>query len=442
MMCKGRLLLLFLLLTLLGIGSCTPKMERYFVQAEDVVFFSARESKAKSIRINGQEIRMNLLQNGACHQYENYIPDQQYPNHSPVYQLRVNFHFIDHGEGGYNYEPAAARKMVASLLNSANHDLKKNNANWLPYQNDYPVLPVGYEMVLQSQAEDPSDDGIYFHQTGEEAFYVHKGRNQNIHHREVIRDFAIGSDSIMNIFIMPHHPDSVLSPTYHVGMVGVYLGRAIKMAGMYELNEPGWAYRGVLNHEMGHALGLRHAWMADGCTDTPTHNNPCWSRSKEPPCDTAASNNVMDYNALQNAYTPCQVGRIRLQLAKAGQSTRGYLVPHWNQLDTNRTILIRDSIVWAGAKDLRGNLIIAPGAKLKVNCRLGMPLGSHILIKAGGTLILEDAQLHHPEGRKWQGIQIEKTRKKKGYLRIGGNTQVLDAVHPLPTAAVNPGQTD
>jgi hypothetical protein len=142
----------------------------------------------------------------------------------------------------------------------------------------------------------------------------------------------------------------------------------------------------------------------------------------------------MDYNALQNAYTPCQVGRIRLQLAKTGQRNRSYLVPHWNKLDTNKTITIRDSVVWAGAKDLKGNLVIAPGAQLRVQCRLGMPLGSHILIQAGGQLILEDAQVHHPESQPWQGILIERAGKNKGLLRIGGDTQILDARHPVPTS--------
>lgn len=432
MMRNDHFPLVFMLFCYCWCCGCTPKVERYFAKAEDVAFFSAEETNTKGIQVNGREVRLNTLQNGACSQYENYVPRLDHPDHYPAYQLRVNFHFIDHQDGAYNYEPAAARKMVSSLLHSANKDLKDNNANWLPYQNNYPLLPVGYEMRLQGQANDPQDDGIYFHKTDDKAFYVHKGRNQNIHHRELIREFAIGSDSIMNIFIMPHHPDSVLSPDYHVGAVGVYLGQAIKMAGMYELNQPGWAYRGVLNHEMGHALGLRHAWMADGCPDTPTHNNGCWSRSKSPPCDTAASNNVMDYNALQNAYTPCQVGRIRRQLAQTGQRNRSYLVPHWNQLDTSQTIVIRDSVIWAGARDLRGNLVIAPGAQLKVSCRLGMPVGSHILVRPGGVLTLEDAQLHHPAGQSWQGIQVERSGKEKGLLRIGGTTQILDATHAVP----------
>jgi hypothetical protein len=428
---KTCFFLFILVSTGLFFTGCTHQVKRHFVQAEEVQFFSVKENENRNVRINGKNIRLNILQNAACNNYQNYVPKPAYLEHFPGYKLRVNFHFIDFEEGGYNYEPAAAREMVNSLMHSANVDLQKNNTSWLPYNNTYPVLPVGYEMVLQGQNNDPDDDGIYFHKTDEKAFYVHKGRNQNIQRREVIRAFEIGSDSIMNLFVMPHHPDSVLSSTYHVGAVGVYLGSAIKMAGMYELNQKGWAYRGVLNHEMGHALGLRHAWLADGCEDTPNHNNECWSRTQTPPCDTAASNNVMDYNALQNAWTPCQVGRIRQNLAGIRQRNRRYLLPHWNQLDTTKNIIITDSLLWAGAKDLKGNLIIEKGASLKITCRVGMPVNSYILIRPGGRLVLEDAQLHHPEGKKWQGIQIEAYRKEKGVLAIGGNTQIMDAMNPI-----------
>jgi len=84
----------------------------------------------------------------------------------------------------------------------------------------------------------------------------------------------------------------------------------------------------LLAHELGHNLGLRHTWnQSDGCDDTPM--NPyhldrsatsfqCWALN-EPAngkCDEIekCSNNLMDYNAYQNALTECQVVKIHYNI--------------------------------------------------------------------------------------------------------------------------------
>ncbi len=417
--------MLFLLIFSFLLISCSPRLEKHFITSEEIIY---QEQKAAT---DSRKIQLGSRTNSNCSTVDYYIPDLDHLNHYPTYNLRVNFHFIDTKDRQYNYQEAEAQKMVSSLIGSANKDLRENNAVWLPYGNDFPVLPIGYQMKLWPDPNTPGDDGIYFHQDNELAFYVHKGRNRNLHKREVINKYKIGADSIMNIFILPHHPDSVLSPTYHVGSVGIYLGSSIKMAGMFELQKAGWAYRGVLNHEMCHGLGLQHAWRGDGCVDTPTHNNECWNRSKSAPCDTAASNNIMDYNAYQNAWSPCQVGRVRRHLADLYGRKRSYLVPHWNQLDTTKNIVIQDSIYWGGAKDLKGNLKIASNATLVISCRLGMPIDSKITIEPGGTLRLEDALLHHPGGKSWQGIEIEEQGKQKGRLIVAGQSKIENIVHDL-----------
>ncbi|MEO0339222.1 MAG: hypothetical protein AAF242_08400 [Bacteroidota bacterium] len=418
-----KLLLLFGLISLCL--ACSPRLQKHFISGEEVIYLEKAAEK------NTRKIQLGSRANQNCGEVDHYIPKLAYLDHFPTYTVRVNFHFIDTKDRKYNYQEAEAKKMLSSLMGSANKDLRENNKVWLPYGNDFPVLPIGYQMKLWADPKSPGDDGIYFHQDDEWAFYVHKGRNRNLHRREVINKYQVGADSIMNIFILPHHPDSVLSSTYHVGSVGVYLGSSIKMAGMFELQKAGWAYRGVLNHEMCHGFGLNHAWRGDGCDDTPTHNNECWNRGKTAPCDTAASNNIMDYNAYQNAWSPCQVGRVRRHLADLYGRKRNYIVPHWNTLDTTKNIVIQDSIFWGGAKDLKGNLTIASGATLVVACRLGMPINSKITIQPGGTLRLEDALVHHPGEKLWQGIEIEEQGKDKGKLIVVGQSKIENLVHDL-----------
>lgn len=417
--------------------ACAPRLESHFIRSDEIetrLIASPQEKRSpqeKTVRINNQNIRLNSLSRSTCNATEAYIPDLNHLDHFPDYQMRVNFHFLDTKDRLYNYSEEEAHDMISSMLYSANVDLRDNNKVWLPYKNEYPRLPIGYQMVLQKDPKQAKGLAVYFHEDEESAFYVHRGRDRNIANKEVIRKYATGTDSVMNIFILPHHPDSVLSPTYHVGAVGVYLGNTIKMAGMYELKQEGWAYRGVLNHEVGHALSLRHAWGNDGCEDTPRHKNDCWNRSTKVHCDTAATNNVMDYNAWQNAWSPCQIGRIRRSLANERSAIRKFLIPFWNQLDTTKNILIQDSIVWQGARDLKGHLTIAGGATLKVDCRLGMPKFGKIIIEPGAKLILDNALLHHPGELKWQGIEVQQLGKEKGRLIILGDTEIIDLEHPI-----------
>jgi hypothetical protein len=408
----------------LFLWQCTPQLQERYAQAEDLSY-RLESTPAKSA---------NTLKRNPCFTNESYIPDTNHLNHSPIKYVRVNFHWVNSSDSSKNYNGKEAIEFTKGLLHTASKDLETNNKLWFPYKNNIPAIPTQYRYVLTADPSRPNDNGIYFHYDDELCYYIHKGKNRNLFDRRVIQKYSVGQDSVLNIFIMPHHPDSVASPTYMAGGVGVALGNAIKIAGLYENQAPYWVYRGVLNHEVGHVFGLVHAWVNnDGCSDTPPHPGECWNRTVSPPCDTMATNNVMDYNALQNAWTPCQIGKVHRSMATPNTRARKVILPTWCTLKENKTINIRDSITWNGAKDLEGHIVIEKGGLLSINCRVSMPPGGRILIRPGGELRLGAFGLIHNDcGQEWEGIVIQEQGKAKGILSITEGSRMENMRHPAP----------
>jgi hypothetical protein len=399
---------------------CGLKVSSHFCTTDDIVLLPTEEKKEK-VKINS-----------SCKDPLVYAPDSNYISHFPMRYIRVNFHFVNSSDSSKNFNGQMAIDYAYNLVANANSDLSQNMKMHLPLGNQTPVLPVNFRYRITPKLNDSNDKGVYFHYDDQVCYYVHKGKNQNIYDKTVIKKYAVQADSVMNIFIMPHHPDSIKSSTYPSGGVGVMVGSHIKMAGMYDGTTEFWKYRQILNHETGHVLGLMHSWQSnDGCEDTPVHSN-CWNISGTPPCDSLYSNNVMDYNAWQLAWTPCQIGRVHRMMATIGSPQRKLLLPTWCQLNEACNITILDTAYWNGAKDLEGNITIMKNGFLSINCRVSLPLGAKITIAPGGTLLLNNAHLHNDCGQLWQGIEIQTQGKRKGKLLIKGLPKIENTEYALP----------
>lgn len=349
-----------------------------------------------------------------CSKWEHYVPDPAHPDHLRERLLRVNFHILNSRDSSHNFKPDTARHFFCQLLKLANAQLDSNEANWRS-PTGTPVLPKRYRYQLWPQ---PGDDGFYFHFDDSLYYFVSAGRNANNYSTQVIDKYAVGLDSIINIFALVHPDDSIRSPTYRAVSQGIALGNALKMAGLYEQKFPVENFDGLLNHEVGHILGLNHAWTEDGCPDTDNHPNKCYVCTDEAPCNSLCTNNMMDYNHYQAALTPCQIGRVHATFANEKSRVRRCLVPTWCVLRTERSIVVRDSVAWLGARDLEGNLTVAKGGVLRLGCRVSMPPGSQITVQPGGRLVLDGCRLHNACGKTWRGIFVQERGRRRGTVEI------------------------
>jgi hypothetical protein len=400
-------------------NSCTQVLTKRYCTLEDVVYYSLEDGK-------------NAYAKGPCEQSENYIPDTNYLDHHPIKYIRVNFHWINTSDSSKNYVGKEAVEFTKGLLKASNYDLAKNNQMWLPHNNNTPNLPLRFRYVLAPRPDDPDDDGIYFHYDDEIPFYVSKGKNNTLFDRSMEKKYAIQKDTVLNIFVIPHHPDSVRSTTYNAVGTGVALGSMVKIAGMYEDQGSFWNYRGCFNHEIGHIYSLSHTWKYnDGCDDTPRHKQECFSKNQRPGCDSLASNNVMDYNAMQNAWSPCQIGRVRHRMSRVGSRQRNYLVPNWCELNEDQHIYIRDSVVWNCHKDLEGHVTIETGGHLIMSCRVSVPKDGKITVQPGAKLTLNNTRLHNSCGDEWEGIEIQEQGELKGEVVFIGDPKLENVKNPL-----------
>jgi Pregnancy-associated plasma protein-A len=383
-------------------------------------------------------------QRSACKDKLSYVPDLEHLDHTPIKKLQLNFHIMSKADSTANFDQKTARVFINQVMEAANDKLGRNKPMNLPPGNDTPVVPMRYQFVLTPRPDVADDDGIYFHYDDDLYFMIGKGKDKNHYSKAVYEKYGIQKDTVLNIFVMSHHVDSLKSPTYVANAKGIGFGKWLKVGHWYygtrdttwqngkpKTKYTKWNAVQLLNHEIGHCLGLRHSWRGnDGCDDTPKHPN-CWNKTKTPPCDTMWSNNFMDYNAHSSAWSPCQIGSIHYNLSNKKKKIRRLLQRTWCHLDETKSINISDNIEWLGAKDLEGHIIIKDGGSLTIRCRISFPKDAKIIIHPKGKLILDGAVLENDCGEKWLGIEQWSDETSKGELVLKNSPSINNVVHEV-----------
>lgn len=345
--------------------------------------------------------------------------------------IKTYFHFFNNVDSTLNYNEGRASSVVYDLLENASRRMENNDPMNLPLGNNTSVRKSHIKYKL---AEYNGKPGIFYHYEKSPKYFVKKGKKSNLYDRKIIKEYALRSDSVLNVFVLPFNPEQIASGEQKLERTAIALGTTIKLPGIYQRGIPAWEYAGIFNHEVGHVLSLRHSWNSnDGCEDTPLNDN-CWVTSKEPPCEGLQSNNLMDYNAHQSAITPCQIARMQASLVNPGKAASKLVEDdECRHLGHEYEIITMEK--WSQPVRLSGDLVIAKNGILYVRSLLQMSQNSKITIKKGGTLILENASIYNSCGYDWDGI----FKHPKGQLFIIGkncrlqnlpkSNQIVDGVN-------------
>jgi len=364
-----------------------------------------------------QYVSSDVLNSGNdCAKAESYSPCL-IKEYTSIKLIRVNFHFMNTTNKKNNYSVNESKDLVRRLLRNSNQRLRTNHKMNLPVGNETQICPPHYQYVLY---KDDNQKSIYHHYDDELCFFANKGKHRNNYDNRVIKKYGVNLDSVINVFVMPHIPKKMQDSKYKESRTGVALGNGLKIAGLFKSKKKAWEVATLLNHEIGHILGLRHTWNTnDGCNDTPKHPN-CWSSSNGVNCK-VASNNVMDYNNSQMAWTPCQLGRIHQAFNKSGSAQRRLLIPNWCE-KKHAILTIDQNVIWSQALDVNQDIVIKSGNTLEIRCRVHMAKNTSITIEPNARLILNECRLHNDCGHKWDGIRILRKRKKIGELVSSPNS--------------------
>ena len=185
------------LLLVLSTLSCTKKSTSFLLTT------TTENSQINTIAIENRDYYTS------CNDPLNYVPDSTYENYFERRVIRINFHFPDDQSRSNNFSDGKGNQYFRYLVENAVFRFDTPEKMHLPEGNHTPVFKaqLGYQITPSKGRE--ADQGFYYEVDDTLSYFVNKGRGRNNYDTKIIKKYAIDDDTILNAFIMPHHPDSL-----------------------------------------------------------------------------------------------------------------------------------------------------------------------------------------------------------------------------------------
>ncbi len=375
----------------------------------------------------------------------------------PEITIYVNIHFIGTPNGNFypgpenDWSAANGNKYAKAMVAEANSVL--SNLQPSPTSLADYTGPAKYHYEFYPDPNDLGNPniGIWFWETTPTSF-PHEGYVLN-----VIMD---------NELLNPNDPNrdepaeiSVIRGKTQFGSSEVYLTNAYNIIFYGFPGSGAWRYGRLLNHEAGHIPGLCHAYACnDVCQGVDLDGSECINGQCAPGicgnntpswCQPtlSGSSNIMGYNEVNNAFTPCQWERIYTYFM--GVQPDYVRSPDCASLGTDIVIASGTNAVWDRLRFINGKVVVETGASLTVTCELRMGEQASFEVQRGARLDVDGAKLTSwCKGTRWKGIQVWGNTNKvqpnpdgplaaddAGVLRIRNNSTIENAQNAIRTLA-------
>ena len=241
--------------------------------------------------------------------------------------VRVNIHWVQRTDGSGNFtETDDGGVTTGGNINGYNRAemlIDRMNRHWrvnapmaFPPGNTIPVFDTKIRFVL-SRVNFIQDDDYYGNGAknglGDWSILSQYGINvwQEINIFMIEAEGHIGASGVANQLGSPNLSIPLATKVYDewteeyanpIAANAAHAADPFYIGGNTGILHGGTVTTKVISHEIAHLLSIRHLTGNDGCGDTQTHPNNCWS---------CPHNNVMDYTGhIPYAFTPCQIGRM------------------------------------------------------------------------------------------------------------------------------------